>query len=125
MIAHGTQPNGVATARESSVGGERDARVSPNRAQGSGPGAISPGSPGPLPPRQWVKVYTQTASARARIAAARTITVPADEAAMMAFDYSRLSLTALARRFGYLLDVVRRTLTLAGVAIRKRGRPFK
>jgi hypothetical protein len=102
-----------------------DARVSPNRAQGSGGEVSSPVLSPPLPPRAWVKLYTQTASARARIAAARTITVPAEEAAMMARDYPRLGLPELARRYGYCTKVIRRTLTLAGVAIRKRGRPFK
>lgn len=102
-----------------------DARVSPTRAPGSGPEAISPGPSGPLPPRQWVKLYTQTASARARIAAAKLIIVPAEEAAQMLRAYPRLSIATLADRFGYATNVVRRTLVLSGAAIRPRGRPFK
>ena len=122
------QLSGAHIAPGASGAGEHHARGKGSaRATGSGAGVSSPVLPAPLPPRLWAKGFTfrQTDYARARIAAALTITVPADEAAQMASDYARLSLIALARRYGYALEVVRRTLVSAGVAIRPKGRPRK
>jgi hypothetical protein len=122
------QPSGAHIAPGASGAGEQNARgQSPSRATGSGADVPSLRHSAPLPPRCWAKGFTfrQTDYARARIAAALTITVPADEAAQMVRDYARLGLLALARRYGYAPEVVRRTLVSAGVVIRPKGRPRK
>ncbi len=103
------------------------ARVSGDCATGGNAGDLVPVLPA-LPlhfPRQWVKVYEHTARARARIADARTITVPACEVEQMVAEYETLGLVKMSKRFGYSHNVIRRALIEAGVSIRGVGQPRK